>query len=125
MKISQGPTSQSDESGAKRNPDFVKEYCSEECLRQLLEVGISPLRAEKALFKTRTDRGGGTLDAALEWLEQHDQDADIDEPVNQEEKPSPKVPLSEEEAQRRAYQLQKKIREERAEWGKALNAPYT
>ncbi|OEH79365.1 uba ts-n domain-containing protein [Cyclospora cayetanensis] len=84
-------------------------------LSQLHEMGFSEARAGRALLATKD--GSATLEAALAWLEEHEDDSGIDEPLTVEElaarKSAEKTPLTEEEAQRRAYELQKKLREER------------
>ncbi|XP_026193165.1 UBX domain-containing protein 1-A [Cyclospora cayetanensis] len=78
-------------------------------------MGFSEARAGRALLATKD--GSATLEAALAWLEEHEDDSGIDEPLTVEElaarKSAEKTPLTEEEAQRRAYELQKKLREER------------
>lgn len=79
-------------------------------------MGFSEARAGRALLATRG--GPATLETALSWIEEHEGDSDIDDPLTPEElathKPAKKTPLSEEEAQRMAYELQKKLREVRA-----------
>ncbi|KFH14566.1 PUB domain-containing protein [Toxoplasma gondii MAS] len=97
------------------NPAFVAQHISMEQADQLVDFGFPRLRAEKALFHIRQQPGGGGIEAAVEWLEVHAEDEDIDEPIKEEEKPKEKVVLTEEEAQRRAYELQKKLREDRIE----------
>lgn len=81
---------------------------------QLLEMGFNEARAGRALLATKDQ---ANLEAALSWIESHEDDSDIDEPLTAEEfavhKPRANSPLSEEEAQRLAYELQKKIREQR------------
>ncbi|KAL8431782.1 hypothetical protein Efla_005004 [Eimeria flavescens] len=83
-------------------------------LSQLLEMGFTEARAGRALLATK---GSPNIEAALAWIESHEEDSDIDEPLTAEElaahKQPSKTPLSEEEAQRLAYELQKKLREER------------
>lgn len=81
-------------------------------LNQLLDMGFNEARAGRALLATK---GQANLEAALSWIESHEDDCDIDEPLTAEElsahKAPPKSPLSEEEAQRLAYELQKRLRE--------------
>lgn len=50
---------------------------SKETLEQLVEMGFPQPRAEKALVRT----GNGTLDAAITWLSDHADDADVDVPL--------------------------------------------
>lgn len=76
-------------------------------------MGFSEARAGRALLAIRG--GPATLEAALAWVEEHENDSDMDLPLTTEElaayKPSRKTPLTQEEAQRLAYELQKKLRE--------------
>ena len=67
-----------------------------ELLQQLLDMGFPQIRAERALVKC----GGTTVETAIDWLGQHGEDVDIDEPWAPEEAPeavAPKAPLTEEE----------------------------
>lgn len=50
---------------------------SKETLDQLLEMGFPQPRAEKALVRT----SNGSLDAAITWLSDHADDADVDVPL--------------------------------------------
>jgi hypothetical protein len=50
---------------------------TKESVDQLLDMGFSQLRAEKALVKT----SNGGIEAAINWLTAHLEDADIDEPL--------------------------------------------
>lgn len=97
------------------NPAFVAQHINMEQVDQLVDFGFPRLRAEKALFHVRQHSADGAIEAAVEWLEAHAEDDDVDEPIKEEEKPKEKVVLTEEEAQRRAYELQKKLREDRLE----------
>lgn len=75
-------------------------------------MGFGEARAGRALLAIK---GQATLESALSWIESHEDDSDIDEPLTEEilskHKTPAKSPLSEEEAQRLAYELQKKLRE--------------
>ena len=55
--------------------------------------------------------GNKTEQEALQWIEQHKNDADFEEPIEVEAKPQ----LSKEEARRQAKELQAKIRKEAEE----------
>lgn len=92
----------------------LSELVDSDLLNQLLEMGFKEARAGRALLATK---GQANLEAALSWIESHEDDSDIDEPLTAEQllahKAPPKSPLSEEEAQRLAYELQKRLREER------------
>ncbi|PFH33777.1 PUB domain-containing protein [Besnoitia besnoiti] len=97
------------------NPAFVALHINTEVRDQLVDFGFSRLRAEKALFHVSQQPGAASIEAAVEWLEAHADDEDIDSPITEQEKPKEKVVLTEEEAQRRAYELQRKLREDRLE----------
>jgi len=90
------------------NPPEVKKMVHPEWLKELTtEMGFPELRAEKALYCTEN----ASLEAAIEWLTQHAEDADIDLPLKKPAPPKPK--MSKEEAQAKAAELQKKIREKK------------
>lgn len=93
------------------NPPEIKEKVNKELLQQLLEMGFSELRAEKALFKT--DNAG--LDQGIQWLSDHAEDADIDLPLLKQSVQPAKPKLSKEEAEAKALELQKKLRQKKAE----------
>lgn len=83
-------------------------------LSQLMEMGFSEARAGRALLATKKQ---ANVEAALSWIEAHEDDTDIDEPLTEEQlaahKPARKSPLTEQEAQLLARELQRKLREER------------
>jgi len=93
------------------NPPEIKEKVNQELLKQVIEMGFSEMKAEKALFKT--DNAG--VEFAVNWLAEHAEDADIELPL----KPQPVVPakpkMSKEEAEAKAIELQKKLRAKKAE----------
>ncbi|CAJ1365996.1 unnamed protein product [Effrenium voratum] len=91
------------------NPPEIKEKVRQDLLQQVLEMGFSEVRAEKALYKT--DNAG--LEYAINWLTEHADDADIDLPLLKPPPPKPK--MSKEEAEAKALELQQKLREKRAE----------
>eukprot|EP00441_Pelagodinium_beii_P021646 CAMPEP_0197657508 /NCGR_PEP_ID=MMETSP1338-20131121/44673_1 /TAXON_ID=43686 ORGANISM="Pelagodinium beii, Strain RCC1491" /NCGR_SAMPLE_ID=MMETSP1338 /ASSEMBLY_ACC=CAM_ASM_000754 /LENGTH=474 /DNA_ID=CAMNT_0043233899 /DNA_START=43 /DNA_END=1467 /DNA_ORIENTATION=- len=91
------------------NPPEIKEKVKQDLVKQIVEMGFSEMRAEKALYKT--DNAG--LEHAVNWLAEHAEDADIDLPLLPPPKPKPK--LSKEEAEAKALELQKKLREKKAE----------
>jgi uncharacterized UBP type Zn finger protein len=57
--------------------ESVSSYVNQEYANQLIEMGFPKAVAEKALFFTR-DQGGST-EKALEWIDQHSDDADFNE----------------------------------------------
>merc|ERR1719265_223786 len=92
------------------NPEEVKEFVNKDILPQLIEMGFSEVRAEKALYLRDNN-----LEHAVAWLGEHADDADIDLPL----KPKPKVPekpkMSKEEAEAKAQEMQAKLRAKKAE----------
>mmetsp|Transcript_15348 Transcript_15348/g.31166 ORF Transcript_15348/g.31166 Transcript_15348/m.31166 type:complete len:486 (-) Transcript_15348:114-1571(-) len=94
------------------NPPEIKEKVNQDLVKQIMEMGFSELRAEKALYKT--DNAG--LEHAVNWLSDHAEDADIDLPLLKPAPPPPEKPkMSKEEAEAKALELQKKLRQKRAE----------
>jgi len=55
---------------------------TKETVDMLIDMGFTQLRAEKALVKT----SNGGIEAAVNWLTEHLEDADIDEPLAEEVK---------------------------------------
>mmetsp|Transcript_53563 Transcript_53563/g.156129 ORF Transcript_53563/g.156129 Transcript_53563/m.156129 type:complete len:486 (+) Transcript_53563:85-1542(+) len=94
------------------NPPEIKEKVNQDLVKQIMEMGFSELRAEKALYKT--DNAG--LEHAVNWLSDHAEDADIDLPLLKPAPPPPEKPkMSKEEAEAKAMELQKKLRAKKAE----------
>lgn len=52
-------------------------YVNQEYAKQLMEMGFTKAVAEKALFFTLAQ--GGTTEKAMEWIDQHQEDADFNE----------------------------------------------
>ncbi|KAF4661663.1 hypothetical protein FOL47_006599, partial [Perkinsus chesapeaki] len=89
------------------NPPSVKDNIDKDMLKELTEgMGFPVIRAEKALYFS--DNAG--VENAVQWLSEHENDADIDKPL-----PTPKPQMSKEEAKVKAMELQKKLREDRME----------
>lgn len=57
--------------------ESISTYVNQEYVKQLLEMGFSKTVSEKALFMTLAQ--GGTTEKALEWIDQHSEDADFNE----------------------------------------------
>lgn len=55
----------------------ISGYVNQEYAKQLIEMGFPKAVAEKALFFTLAN--GGTTEKALEWIDQHSEDADFNE----------------------------------------------
>jgi len=85
------------------NPPEIKEKINQDLLKQVMEMGFSEVRAEKALYKTDNN-----LEYAVNWLGEHAEDADIDLPLAKPEPPKPK--MSPEEAAAKAKELQDRLR---------------
>lgn len=94
------------------NPPEIKEKINQELLKQVMEMGFSELRSEKALYKT----DNASLEHAVNWLSDHADDADIDLPLLKPRPPPPEKPkMSKEDAEAKALELQRKLRQKRAE----------
>eukprot|EP00933_Yihiella_yeosuensis_P041168 TRINITY_DN35590_c0_g1_i1.p1 TRINITY_DN35590_c0_g1~~TRINITY_DN35590_c0_g1_i1.p1 ORF type:complete len:483 (+),score=142.66 TRINITY_DN35590_c0_g1_i1:87-1535(+) len=94
------------------NPPEIKEKVNQDLVKQIMEMGFSELRAEKACYKT--DNQG--LEFAVNWLGDHGEDADIDLPLLKPAVlPPPKPKMSKEEAEAKANELQRKLREKKAQ----------
>lgn len=91
------------------NPPEIKEKVNQDLLTQVMEMGFTEVRAEKALILTDNT----SLEHAVNWLGDHGDDADIDLPLPKPAVPKPK--LGKEEAEAKALELQKKLREKKAE----------
>lgn len=91
------------------NPPEIKEMINQDLLKQVMEMGFTEVRSEKALYKT----DNASLEHAVNWLAEHAEDADIDLPLPKPAAPKPK--MSKEEAEAKALELQKRLREKRAE----------
>lgn len=82
-------------------------------LQQLLEMGFSEGASARALLATR---GDSAVESAVAWLELHAADEGLDLPLTEQEAEAlresaeSRPSLSEEEAQRKAYELQRKVR---------------
>lgn len=57
--------------------ESISGYVNQEYAKQLVEMGFPKAVAEKALFFTLAN--GGTTEKALEWIDQHSEDADFNE----------------------------------------------
>eukprot|EP00916_Digyalum_oweni_P018968 GHVL01031643.1.p1 GENE.GHVL01031643.1~~GHVL01031643.1.p1 ORF type:complete len:309 (+),score=63.62 GHVL01031643.1:55-981(+) len=96
------------DSSATSNPDHVQESLDKHAMEQLSSMGFPLIRAEKALFLS-----SNKVEAALNWLEDHQADEDVDVPLSIQGSQPPKPKLSPEEAKAKACELQQKLREQR------------
>ncbi|GMF14376.1 unnamed protein product [Phytophthora lilii] len=97
------------EEGCEMGPPPV----NEDLLTQLTEMGFDDLRSRKALLAT--DNQG--LEVAINWLGDHQDDADIDEPIKFVDlsKAKPKRQLTPEEKAAKVEELKARIAKKRAE----------
>lgn len=88
---------------------------NEEILAMLQDMGFPEIRAKKALLSTSNEG----LEQAIQWLEVHQDDADIDEPIQcldlSSGKSSSKKPLTAEEKAAKVEELKARIAARRAE----------
>jgi len=93
------------------NPPEVKEAVTRSLVTEIMEMGFTELRAEKALFKT----DNASLEHAMNWLADHAEDADIDLPLPRPGIIAPPKPkMSKEEAAQKVQELQQRLRVKRA-----------
>eukprot|EP01060_Flectonema_neradi_P029340 TRINITY_DN4031_c0_g3_i1.p1 TRINITY_DN4031_c0_g3~~TRINITY_DN4031_c0_g3_i1.p1 ORF type:complete len:464 (+),score=121.19 TRINITY_DN4031_c0_g3_i1:55-1446(+) len=83
----------------------TKKKVPQESLTQLIEMGYTKNRAIRAFSKCN----GTTVELALSWLEQHQTDADLDDELPDDQQPEWTVPLTAEQAQAKAKELQQQI----------------
>jgi len=83
----------------------------EEILSQLTEMGFDDTRARKSVYH------GKTLEGALGWIDEHQEDPDIDEPflVKESDLTMKAAPLSEAEKKKKIEELKLKIKSKREE----------
>jgi hypothetical protein len=91
--------------------EMVPVPVNEEHLAQLISMDFSDIRARKGLIN------GGSVDGAVEWIMNHQDDPDIDQPYMVRKRDTiPKVPLTEEEKQKKMLAVKdliKKRKEQR------------
>jgi len=90
------------------NPEEVKVAVNQEILKQMMEMGFSEFRCEKALYLRDNN-----LEHAIAWLGDHGEDADIDLPIKPKPKVVEKPKMSPEEAAAKAAEIQKRIRDKK------------
>lgn len=84
---------------------------NQEILTSLLEMGFPDIRAKKSLLATNQ----GSLESCISWIEEHQEDHDIDDPISFVDltQHQPKAPLTAEEKQAKIAELQRRIVEKR------------
>lgn len=101
-----------DEDEAKESEGDAAPPVNEELLGQLLEMGFNELRSRKALLAT----DGQGLELAINWISEHQDDPDIDEPIKFVDMAQhAKAPLTEEEKAAKVAALKAKIEAKRRE----------
>ncbi|CCI46257.1 unnamed protein product [Albugo candida] len=93
------------------NAEDLGKTLSEEFLTQLKEMGFTQIRAQKALLAT----GSEGLEAAINWIGEHQEDPDIDEPISNSACANATKVLTEEEKAQKLAALEAKIEERRRE----------
>ncbi len=97
--------------------EMVPVPVDESLLAQLLDMGFPDVRGRKSLVH------GITLDGALAWLGDHQDDADIDQPYMVKKSDTiPKVPLTEEEKLVRMAAIKDRVKQRREEKAKEARA---
>eukprot|EP00871_Galdieria_phlegrea_P002172 jgi/Galph1/2956/GphlegSOOS_G1596.1 len=89
---------------------------NESYLKQLEEMGFPKLRAKRALLRTKQE----SVDTAMNWLFEHMEDEDIDQPLEEEEKQAREQlennsQLSSEEKRARSLEALERVRKKRQE----------
>lgn len=105
---------------AEWGDDMVPLPVNDELLVQLKEMGFSDTRGRKGLH-----HGNGNLESALVWLEEHENDPDIDQPYMVRKSDVMKAnapPLTAEEKVAKIAELKKKIEQKRSDRAKAEKA---
>jgi len=95
--------------------EMVEPEVNQEVLNQLMEMGFTRNQCLRAIYKNQT------LEKSVEWISEHMDDIDIDEPfLVPKSRSQPKKQLTEEEQERRIEELrvinkEKREREEKEE----------
>ncbi|GLD95396.1 hypothetical protein PINS_up004040 [Pythium insidiosum] len=85
---------------------------NEELLSQLMDMGFGEIRSRKGLLATDS----ASLEAAINWISEHQEDPDIDDPIKfVDMSQAGKAPLTEEEKAAKVAALQAKIEQRRKE----------
>lgn len=92
----------------------ISGFCKKEFVDNLLQLGFKQSVAEKSLYLT----GNQSVEKAMGWIEEHQADPDYEEElriVGSTEEAPKKSTMSEEEARRKARELQELIRKRQRE----------
>lgn len=63
---------------AQQDGQSISSHVNQEYVNQIVEMGFTKIVAEKALFFCKM-QGAETTEKALEWIDQHQDDADFHE----------------------------------------------
>lgn len=97
--------------------EMVPVPVDEGLLSQLIDMGFTDVRGRKAIIH------GKNLEGALEWLTEHQDDPDIDQPyIVRKSDTIPKPPLTAEEKARRVEEMKDKIKKRREDRDKQEKA---
>jgi hypothetical protein len=96
--------------GQQWDEEMVPVPVDESILTQLMEMGFSDIRSRKGIVH------GKTMDGALSWLAEHQDDEGIDQPYMVKKSDTiPKAPLTEEEKALRIQAVRDRVKERKAE----------
>jgi hypothetical protein len=96
--------------GQQWDEEMVPVPVDESILAQLMEMGFSDIRSRKGIIH------GKTMDGALSWLAEHQDDEGIDQPYMVKKSDTiPKAPLTEEEKALRIQAVRDRVKERKAE----------
>ena len=96
--------------GQQWDEEMVPVPVDESILTQLMEMGFSDIRSRKGIVH------GKTMDGALSWLSEHQDDEGIDQPYMVKKSDTiPKAPLTEEEKALRIQAVRDRVKERKAE----------
>ena len=96
--------------GQQWDVEMVPVPVDESILTQLMEMGFSDIRSRKGIVH------GKTMDGALSWLAEHQDDEGIDQPYMVKKSDTiPKAPLTEEEKALRIQAVRDRVKERKAE----------
>jgi uncharacterized UBP type Zn finger protein len=93
---------------ATAEAELVPAEVNESLLQQMADMGFGNNRAIRAIYSS----GGESIDAAIAWVAEHENDADLDEPL-MVPKATAKQKLTPEEAKTQALELIRKAKEKR------------
>ena len=114
----QNPVPEEDkkEEEIKKETKSILDFIKPEVAQQLQEMGFSKNVSEKACLFTQSN-----IEQAVEWINQHQDDPDFEEPAQIEVSAQPKVQMSKEEAAIKAKELQQKMRKMHEEKQKEID----